>query len=289
MVMPDLVSVFFKRWKLIVGITFIAVVIALIFVLLSPKKYLSVATALPANSVTADKARIFNSNIEGLYSDVGSSDELDRIEGTAALDTIFIAASKEFHLNEHYSMPSTEEGSYNAAMFLKKSSRINRSGYGDLKVKVWDKDKNEAAYLANFLMQQLQALHQHLQNENNVAVLRKIKQEYALKQQEYLQLADSLNEPDGTSSMNLLSAKKEIIKTRMAALEDQLKQFEKIIGEYQLAVNSDSPVLLIVENARPALTADKPDVLSTLLFTLFGALLFSYLLALFVESKKPSV
>jgi hypothetical protein len=75
----------------------------------------------------------------------------------------------------------------------------------------------------------------------------------------------------------------------MAALEDQLKQFEKIIGEYQLAVNSDSPVLLIVENARPALAADKPDILSTLLFTLFGALLFSYLLALFIESKKALV
>lgn len=289
MVMPDLVSVFFKRWKLIAGITFIAVVIALIFGLLSPKKYLSVATALPANSVTADKARIFNSNIEGLYSDVGSPDELDKIEGTAALDTIYIAASKEFHLNQHYSMPLTVDGSYKAAMFLKRSSRINRSGYGDLKVKVWDKDKNEAAHLANFLMQQLQLLHQHLQNENNVAILKKLKQEYESKQQEYLQLADSLNSPGSTSSLNLLSAKKEIIKTRMAALQDQLKQFEEIIGEYQLAVNSGSPVLLIVENARPALSADKPDILSTLLFTLFGALLFSYLLALFVESKKALV
>jgi transcriptional regulator of heat shock response len=158
-----------------------------------------------------------------------------------------------------------------------------------LKVKVWDRDKNEAAYLANFLMQQLQSLHQHLQNENNVAVLKKIKQEYESKQQEYLQLADSLKRPQSTSSLNLLPGKMEIIKTRMAALEDQLKQFEKIIGEYQLAVNSDSHVLLIVENARPALAADKPDILSTLLFTLFGALLFSYLLALFIESKKALV
>lgn len=287
--MPDLVSVLFKRWKLIAGITFTAVVIALIFGLLSPKKYLSVATALPANSATADKARIFNSNIEGLYSDLGSPDELDRIEGTAALDTIYIAASKEFHLNAHYSMPLTENAPYKAAMVLKRSSRINRSAYGDLKVKVWDRDKNEAAYLANFLMQQLQSLHQHLQNENNVAVLKKIKQEYESKQQEYLQLADSLKRPQSTSSLNLLPGKMEIIKTRMAALEDQLKQFEKIIGEYQLAVNSDSPVLLIVENARPALAADKPDILSTLLFTLFGALLFSYLLALFIESKKALV
>lgn len=244
---------------------------------------------MPANSATADKARIFNSNIEGLYSDLGSPDELDRIEGTAALDTIYIAASNEFHLNAHYSMPLTEDAPYKAAMVLKKSSRISRSAYGDLKVKVWDRDKNEAAYLANFLMQQLQSLHQHLQNENNVAVLKKIKQEYESKQQEYLQLADSLKRPQSTSSLKLLPGKMEIIKTRMAALEDQLKQFEKIIGEYQLAVNSDSPVLLIVENARPALAADKPDILSTLLFTLFGALLFSYLLALFIESKKALV
>lgn len=285
--MPDLLLTVEKRWKTILAITCLATIIALIFVLLSPKKYLSVATALPVNSLTADKARVFNSSIEALYSDFGSPDELDKIEGTATLDTIFIAASKELRLPEHYSINSGEEGIYKAAIKLKKNTRITRSSYGELKVKVWDNYKIEAAHLANFLMKQLQELHQHLQNQNNVLLLQKLQEEYALKQNEYLQLSDSLGNGASASSANFMSGKKGIIRTKMAALAEQLQQYEKTIGEYQLAVRSNSPVLLIVENARPPLWPDKPKVLQTLLFTFFGAFLFSYLLALLVEGRKP--
>lgn len=284
--MPDLLLIVEKRWKMILGITFLATVVALIFVLLSPKEYLSVATALPANSLTADKARVFNSNIEALYSDFGAPDELDKIEGTAMLDTIFFAASKEFQLPTHYSINSIDEGVYKAAMKLKKNTRINRSSYGELKVKVWDGDRNEAAHLANFLMKQLQEIHQHLQNQSNVLLLQKLQEEYALKQNEYMQLSDSVGK--GVISTNSVSGKKGIIRTKMAALNEQLQQYEKTIGEYQLAIRSNLPVLLIVENARPPFRSDKPKVLQTLMFTFFGALLFSYLLALLVEGRKSS-
>ena len=94
--MPDLITVFSKRWKLIAGLTLLSVLIAFVVCLISPKKYLSTATALPANTLIADKARIFNNNIEALYSDFGATDELDKLEGTAALDTIFIAAAEKF-------------------------------------------------------------------------------------------------------------------------------------------------------------------------------------------------
>lgn len=286
MFMPDLLLVFAKRWKLIFAITFSAAIIAFLFALLSPKKYLGVATALPANTVNADKARIFNSNIEALYSDFGSPDELDKIEGTAALDTIFIAASKEFLLASHYKITASGDALFEAAMHLKKNSRINRSSYGELKVKVWDEDRNMTATLANFLMQKLQELHQHLQNQNNILVLEKVKETYALKQKEYLQLSDSLN-ADPHASSNL-SAQKEMMKTKMISMTEHLQQYEKLIGEYQLAISANSPVLLIVENARPPLWPDKPKVLTTVLFSFFGAFLFSYLMTLFIESRKLS-
>ena len=286
MFMPDLLLVFAKRWKLIFAITFSATIIAFLFALLSPKKYLGVATALPANTVNADKARIFNSNIEALYSDFGSPDELDKIEGTAALDTIFIAASKELQLASHYKITASGDALFEAAMHLKKNSRINRSSYGELKVKVWDGDRNMTATLANFLMQKLQELHQHLQNQNNILVLEKVKETYALKQKEYLQLADSLN-ADPHASSNL-SAQKEMMKTKMISMTEHLQQYEKLIGEYQLAISANSPVLLIVENARPPLWPDKPKVLTTVLFSFFAAFLFSYLVALFTESRKLS-
>lgn len=286
--MPDLLDVLAKRWKLIVLLTFCATLIALIFAFISPKQYLSVATALPANSVTADKARIFNQNIEALYSDLGSPDELDRFEGTAALDTIFIATSKELNLPEHYSMNTINEKTFKAALELKRNTKISRSSYGELQVKVWDRDRNMAAQMANYLMQKLQELHQHLQNESNVLTLEKIKQEYALKQNKFLQLSDSM-ENEGSNTSTNSTARNEIIKTKLSALTNQLQQYENLIGQYQLAVDTNAPVLLIVENARPSLWPDKPKILQTVLFVFFGALIFSFLLVLFTESRKLPV
>jgi LPS O-antigen subunit length determinant protein (WzzB/FepE family) len=284
--MPDLLLVLSKRWKMILSVTILATILALIFSLLSPKKYLSVATALPVNSVTADKSRIFNSNIEALYSDFGLPDELDRIEGTAQLDTIFIAASEQFDLNNYYSIKDAGEGTYKAAIRLKKNTKIYRSAYGELKIKTWDRDRKMSAEMANFLMQKLQELHQHLQNQSNVLALGKMKDQYTLKQKEYLQLTDSLNSP---TNAGLSSSTHEIIKSKLLAITPQLQQFERMITEYEFVVNSNSPVLLIVENARPALWPDKPKVLLTVLLTFFAALLFSYLIALFIENRNFSV
>jgi hypothetical protein len=284
--MPDLLLTFSKRWKLIAVITLLATVVALIVALLVPKKYLSVATALPVNSVTADKARIFNANIEALYSDFGTPDELDRLEGTARLDTIFIAASERFNLGEHYSFGNSTEGTYLAAIRLKKNSKISRSSYGELKVKVWDVDKIEAAELANFLMERIQELHQHLQNQSNLVVLDKLKQQYAVKQREYLEGSDSVEKWQGGS---LAAPRSEMSKARLVALTDQLKQYENMIGEYQLAATVNSPVLLMVENARPALWPDEPKVLAITLFTFFTALISSFLLVLFIDSRNRSL
>jgi hypothetical protein len=275
--MPDLLLVFAKRWKLIVSITALAIIIALIISLLSPKKYLAVATALPANSMIADKARIFNQNIEALYSEFGTVDELDKLEGTGKLDTLFIAAAEEFKLDEHYRIGASNESLYDAATKLKKNSRINRSGYGELKVRVWDTDKNLCAQLANSLMKKIQELHQHLQNQTNQSVLAKIKEAHALKQKESLQLSDSVK-PVSIQSQ-----------TRMSTIREQLHSYEKMIDEYQLAISTNTPVLLIVEPARPAVWADRPKTAQTVLLSFFGAFVFSFLLALFIESKKTIV
>ncbi|HTM91651.1 MAG TPA: Wzz/FepE/Etk N-terminal domain-containing protein [Flavisolibacter sp.] len=275
--MPDLLLVFAKRWKLIALITALATIIALIVALLLPKKYLAVSTALPANSMIADKARIFNQNIQALYSEFGTVDELDKLEGTGKLDTLFIAAVDEFKLEEHYRIGTSDKSLYDAAIKLKKNSRINRSGYGELKVRVWDKDKILCAQLANFLMKKLQEMHQHLQNQANLSVLEKVKEAYALRQKEFMQLTDSVK------SMSVLR------QTRMSTLREQLQSYEKMMDEYQLVTGTNTPVLLVVEPARPAIYADQPKIAQNVLLGFFGAFVFSFLLALFLESRKAIV
>lgn len=276
--MPDLLLVFSKRWKLILTVTILATVVAAIVALLSPKKYLAIATALPANSMTADKARVFNQNIEALYSEFGTPDELDRMEGTGTLDTIFIVAANELNLANYYSVDAGGEAFYKAAMELKKNARISRSSYGELKVKVWDKDRNQAATMANLLMNTIQQLHQQLIAQINNSAIEALKKELEVKQQLYSNLSNPFNDT-AVSPAHLRPIK-------LTSLTEQILYYEKLIGQYQMAARTNPPLLLIVENARPPLWPDKPKPLQTVAFVFFGALLFSFLMALFLESRK---
>jgi hypothetical protein len=280
--MPDILSVLVRRWKLMLLLTAVATVVALIAVLLSPKQYLGVATALPANSAVSDKARIFNANIEALYPELGTPDELDRLEGTAALDTIYLAAAREFHLATHYALNAAPaDATEKAALRLRKNSSIKRTGFGELKVKVWDRNNQMAANLANALLQKLNDIHQHLQTENSRTILQRLKEEYALKQQAVA--GRSTNDSTSASSKNSSNNP-----SGKVMLLGQLQQYSQLINEYELALKTTPKVLLVVESARPGPWADKPDVAKTLLFSFLASLLFSFLLSLYLESRNPT-
>jgi hypothetical protein len=175
-------------------------------------------------------------------------------------------------------METSGEGPYKAAMKLKENSRINRSGYGELKVKVWDRDRNMAAALSNSLLQKIKDLHQHLQNESNENLLKLVKQDQVKTQDLYRKVSDSVNNASGADA--------EILGSRKASLLEQLQQHEKLINQYEFALLANPPVLLTVENARPPLWADKPKTLPIILFTAFGAMIFSFLLSVFMLSRK---
>jgi hypothetical protein len=276
--MPDILSIISRWWKMILGLTLLASLAALAACWLSPKQYASTATALPGNSSLSDKARIFNKNIQYLYSRLGSPDELDRIEGTAALDTIYIATANDFNLVNHYSIKSSKDALYEAAEELKSKSRISRSAYGELKIKAWDRDRNMAAALANGIFQRLQQLHQELHQQDNASVLQKLKEDLVARQQQFRLASDSLR--------HIEAAYAELLTVRRNALLQQVQEQEKLIAEYELALSTNPPVLVSVESARPSLRPEKPDTAQTVLLTAFASALFFFLLALVLESRK---
>ena len=209
---------------------------------------------------------MFNNSIQELYSSLGTPGELDRFLGTARLDTLYIAVAQQHNLAKHYSIAQDDHAPFNAALKLKKESRIDRTEYGELQVQVWDVDRQLAAALANSLLQQLQQLHQQLQSERNRLVLQKLQEAYA----------------GLTAAARLVEA----ASLPAAARESQAAEYEKLIAQYSLMVRTNPPALLVVEEARPALTHDKPYVWPTLLLTFFAALLFSFLAVLVVESRS---
>lgn len=276
--MPDFLAVLCRWWKMMLVVCLLATTIGTGISLLLPKKFLSVATALPSSSVLADKARIFDNSIQALYSSFGSADELDKFEGLANLDTLFIAVAKEQNLASHYNYSARPDALFKAAKKLKKAnSRIEKNGYGELKVKVWDRSPMLAATIANSLMQKMQALLLHLQNQTNAATLQTLQQEYAKKLQQYNALATGAASSHTVGQMDAPGE---------AVLMQQLQQYQQLISEYQIALASSPQLLLVVEPGRPAMHADKPEVLLTAVLSFLAALITSFLVAVFLFSKK---
>jgi uncharacterized protein involved in exopolysaccharide biosynthesis len=269
--MPDLISIIEKWWKLIAGLTIVNSMLAFIVLLLMPKQYLSIATALPASSVSVDKARIFNTNVQELYSSLGNPDDLDKIIGTANLDTLYIALIKENNLSKEY------KNELAAAVTIKKNSKVIKSEYGELKIKVWNNDAKLAAALANGLLQKLQQLHQSLQNQSNTLTLQKLQETYAALQNDFLVNTDS------SKSIDLKKAT--VVSIKNKNLQERLNQYEKLIGEYQLVLNTNPPALLAVEHARVSVKPDKPKIWQTLLLTAFVSVVFGLLLAFFLQGR----
>ncbi len=276
--MPDIFYLISRWWKQMLVIIFLAMLAAGIVVFLQPRKYLSVATAVPGSVVSADKSRIFSENIQALYSDLGLPDDLDVIVGTGQLDTVYLAVTDQFNLYDHYKVSERgNDARIKAALLLKKNSKVMKSEYGELKVKVWDTDKDLAPQLANALMEKLKTIHQDLQSANNHTSLEGLK---IARGKIKLQM-DTLEAKAGMNGKN----NEEYI-TSHKILSDRLQQYEKLTSEYQLMLDSKPPALVVVEKARPSLWPDKPKRLQILIITFFLSFLFALLLALAMERRK---
>lgn len=211
--MPDLFDLITRWWKKITFIVIASLLLAATVALLKPKKYLSIATAVPASAFASDKGNIFNENIQELYSALGSPDDLDAVTGLGALDTLYLIVSDKLLLVQYYKLNGAD-GRQKAADYLKKNSKVYKSEYDNLKVKVWDKDKDMAAKMANEIMSQLQNMYQQIQSSGNIAILDGL----LAKKKEMLNKVDSLNlAPDESS-------------------KPQMLQYDKLINEYQLMV-----------------------------------------------------
>lgn len=237
------------------------------YCLCQPLQYVSVTTAVPASTYSSDKAKIFNDNVQQLYTALGTPDDLDVIVGTGNLDTVYTVVAQNYNLWDHYKMGEKEAAAISkAASILKKNSKVMKSEYGELKVKVWDTDKELAPQLANSIMDQLQSIHQYLQGAGNEATLKGL-----------------------TSGRERLKAKSDsAAQEKKILLEEKLKQYDNLITEYQLVVDSKPPVLVIVEKAKVSDWPDRPRRIQVLMATAVLAFIFSLFLALILEKRKTT-
>jgi hypothetical protein len=281
--MPDLIYLFSKWWKQLLAIVLVSLITVSTVLYLKPNKYLSTATALPASSYATDKASVFNTNIQQLYSAMGTPDDLDMIVGTAQLDTVYLAIAGQIDLAGHYQVKEQGDAAIRKAAFLlKANTRVIKSDYSELKVKVWDKDKVFAPMMANSIMDKLHAIHQDIQNSNNISLIKSLQ-----SGKEKLQAnIDSINNYFKKGVTDPLLSDSYIASRTL--LSDQVRQYEKLISEYQLLVDNKTPVLITVDKARVTDWPDAPKRIPVLVATLVLSLFFGLVVILLIEKRKIS-
>nr|MBA2498834.1 hypothetical protein [Chitinophagaceae bacterium] len=257
--LPDFFDILKYWWKKILMTVIIATAIIVIILMIKPKEYLGITTALPASEFLTDRGGIFNENIQALYSSLGTPDALDRVVGTSKLDTLYAILVDEFDLINDYKLTHKDNSRYRAINKLQDDTRVIKSDYGELKVKIWHRSPVMAAKLSRAFMQQLQKMHQQVQLVNNKKVMQNIERSYKEKLNE-LSALENGNNNNGNNTIDSMYAP--VVKTlRSNALMQQLTEYEKLMGQYNLVINTEAQVLVVVENAPVPVKADRPDYL----------------------------
>ncbi len=238
-----------RRW-VVLGIVLPATVLAFALSLLMPKKYLSEASVLPVNSLLTDKGRLFNENLQQLYSGFGTADDLDRLYAVAKSGVVYNAIADSFQLIQHYKLQDKGLAARNTALKrLRSNSYILKTEYGELKIGVWDKDPQLAAGMANAMVRKIQEVNQDLFREFYSAALDKLKKVAEEKSMalEKAKTAGEKNTGNSSSSVKLL--------------QEEADRYQKLVGEFTVAEMTPPPALMVLEKAHPSLKPDKPDVL----------------------------
>ncbi len=266
-----MLQVFRKWWKTLLLFPLIAAALALLTTLFLPKSYYASTTVLPVNSVLGDRSRLFNDNIQALYSSFGTSDDLDRLYTIATAGTLLDFITDSLRLAQHYGITGTGEmARANATKQLKKNITIAKTANGALEVEAWDKDAVTAAAIANLVIYRSENLYKQFSIDLNQRIIDALHNDSETKRL-YLHTPSVIDTTE-------LRVRQRII--------DQVERNEKLIDELKLTMQTTQPPLVVLEKAFPALKAGKPKVLLAVLTTFMFALFFTALCTLVIERNR---
>ncbi|MEI7472205.1 MAG: Wzz/FepE/Etk N-terminal domain-containing protein [Chitinophagaceae bacterium] len=245
-----------------------------------PKQYYAGSTLLPVNAMLTDKSRLFNNNIQELYSVYGTADDLDRIYSIAKAGNILSFLTDSLHLVEHYGITGPASSSKPKAIAqLKKHLQIIKTENGALQIDAWDTNAEMAADITNLLVYKTEAIGKELQQQAYQSIIDQVQVSIDHKKKNYHQLQDSLNNMDITAAAPLANTCSELL--------TRIERDEKILDEVNLAMDLRQPTVLILEKAYPSFKADKPKHVVIIISAFISSLFFAIIaLVLFNRFKQ---
>lgn len=259
--------------------TLLSALIAAITVFLMPKQYRSTAKLISANPQLADKSRLFNDNIQGLYSYFGSGDDLDRIMGIASLDTTYKQLVDEYKLVDYYrltneSLPLLRR---KAVLKLRDDLSLQRTEEGQLKIICWTKEQRLSASIINTMISIVKKQLEKIWQTNYLSMQDKLNHSISDTEQKFKQLSDSLSRSS--------SAQRLLIQKHMETLLDQLSQYRRTAATFKMMGETSPAALYLLEPAVPAAKAERPDKPAIILAAAIAGFIFSLLLLLLGNRK----
>lgn len=268
-----------SKWKrpiflLVIIATSLAAVTSL-FIL--PRQYYAGTTVLPVNAMLTDKGRIFNNNIQELYSVYGTADDLDRIYTIAKAGNVLGFVVDSLKLVSHFEIAGNDEKARTKAVTrLKKNVNITKTESGALQIDVWDKDADKAAAIANLIIHKTTLLGNELLVQANQSIINKLQIDISEKTKQLQELKDT---DPSTNNIIINTDDNEL-------LRNELVRDKKLLHEFLLASDAKQPSLMILEKAYPSLKADKPKHFIIIVSAFLISLFFAVLAALVINRIK---
>lgn len=272
----ELTTALLKRWKFILVFTIASVVIAAGVIFFITPKYTATTKLLPGNAVLADKARLFNDEIQHLYSFFGSGDDLDRLMSMASMDTSLKQVIHGFDLTRYYQIEDKDMGMrmYKSIRQFKKDLTLVKTVNNELEISYAHQSKDTAAAVVNFMTDQLAAKMKNIWKLQYEKIAQQLDSSIAAISNDYNNLSSNSSSNDA------------IAKTKMTALLSQLEQFNKMSIETKMAAATTPEALIVLEKASIPAKISWPQKAVVLPIAALLGLVFSVCLVLI--SAKPS-
>lgn len=264
---------FLKRnARFLLAATLLPALASLAVSLILPREYLSRTSVLPANSRFSDRARFANTEIKELYSAFGSGDDLDRLYATLRSHPVMMHIVDSFNLVAHYRLQNRKERAREAALLeFRENCSILKTEYGEIHVKVWDRDRELSARLANAMVSRAERVHQDLYRDYFSSSLQKLETAYAGMKR-------------GLDSIGGMGPDSLATDSRV------MSNYLRSISDYRMALLNPPPSLMILEKAIPSVRHDRPKyLLNTVAAALVGSFTaLAILLLLPFFKRNPS-
>lgn len=272
----ELSAVVWNRWKFILLFTIGSVVMTAVAIVFIPPKYTAITKVLPGNAVLADKARLFNADLQHLYSFFGSGDDLDRLMSMTSMDTSLKQVIRQFHLIDYYQVKEQDPnlGMYKTIRHFKKDLHLVKTVNNEMELSCTHTNKDTAAAIVNFMAEQTATKMQTIWKEQYAKISTSLDSSLANLTNQYNALAASSNNTDA------------VAKTKMGVLLTQIEQFNKLSIETKIAANTTPAAMIVLEKATPPAKISWPDKTVVLPLSALLGCLFSILLVL--VSAKPN-